>query len=501
MTEPTEPARLPTPCLVVLVGPSSSGKSTWAAQHFAPDEVVASDHLRSIVGHGEDDLGATDDAFALLERIVALRLGRRLTTVVDTLGLDAQRRRQYRELAAAHGVPCVAVAFDLAATEGRERNRGRRRPLPADALRQQWARWKETKARLDDEGFAQVLRPTAVRLVPEHVPEGAPVVARAARPPLGLRFGLHVSAFPWSGSPGAIAGGLRAVAHAAEGAGFDSVWVMDHVRQIPQVGRDWDPMLEPYTTLAWLAALTTGVRLGALVTPVTFRNPAHLAKILATLDQLSGGRAVCGLGLGWYEREHRAYGWPFPPTSVRYELLEDVLQLLPVMWGPGSPAFEGRVVSVPEAICYPRPVQEHLPVLVGGGGERRTLALAARYADAVNVMGSPDVVARKVGVLRDHCHARERDPAEVEVTHLAPVVVGRDRGQVRDVLDVLRPRNLAPDRFAAQVNAGTIDDQIDRCRALAAAGVDRVIVSLPELGSSDPADVVGRFAPIIAAFR
>lgn len=496
------PVRLPTPCLVVLVGPSSSGKSTWAAQHFAADEIVSSDRLRAVVGHGEDDLGATDDAFALLDTIVDARLRRGLTTVVDTLALDPERRRLYREVASDHGVPCVTVGFDLTAKDGRERNRSRSRPLPADALRQQRAHWKEAKARLDEEGFAQVLRPVSVRVVPAHAaaPAGAPAPA-ADEPATGLRFGLHLSAFDWSGGPDAIAAGLRAVAPAAEAAGFDSVWVMDHVRQIPQVGRDWDAMLEPYTTLAWLAALTERVRLGTLVTAITFRHVAHLAKIVATLDNLSGGRAVCGLGLAWYEREHQAYGIPFPSTKERYALLEDALQLLPLMWGPGSPTFEGAVVSVPEAICYPRPIQEHVPVLVGGGGERRTLRLAARYADAVNVMGAPDVVRRKVEVLRDHCAAAGRDPETVAVTHLAPALIGRDRTHVREVIDGLRPRNAEPDRFGAQVNAGTIEDQIDRFRGLAAAGVTEAIVSLPDLGRLDAVDPVERFAPVIAAFR
>ena len=136
---------------------------------------------------------------------------------------------------------------------------------------------------------------------------------------------------------------------------------MDHMVQIPQVGRRWEDLPESWTTLAWLAARTRTIRLGTLVTGVTLRNPAHLAKIVATLDVLSGGRAICGLGLAWWEWEHQLYGWPFPATADRYALLEDTLQLLPVMWGPGSPPFAGRTLKVAETICYPRPVQEHVP--------------------------------------------------------------------------------------------------------------------------------------------
>ena len=260
-------------------------------------------------------------------------------------------------------------------------------------------------------------------------------------------------------------------------------------------------MLESYTALAWLAARTSSVRLGALVTPVTFRNVAHLAKIVATLDVLSGGRMTCGLGLGWYEREHVAYGWDFPPVAERYELLEDALQALPLLWGPGAPAFAGRRTRVPEAIGYPRPLQDHVPVLVGGGGERRTLRLAARYADAVNVMGDAATVRRKVEVLRAHCAAADRPVTDIEVTHLAPALLGDGSSGVRALVEQLRPRRATPDRYASGANAGTVDDQIGRLRLLADAGVHHAIVSLPNLGIEDPAEAVGRWAPVIEAFR
>jgi F420-dependent oxidoreductase-like protein len=499
MVDSPRPHLLPAPCLVVLVGPSGSGKSTWAAAQFAADEIVSSDRLRAVVGRGEDDLDATGDAFALLDAIVEQRLGRGLTTVVDTLGLDPVRRRAWRDAAARHDVPCVAVGFDVAAEVCRARNRERVRPLPADALRAQLARWAAVRAGLDGEGFAVVLRPVAVHAVPAHLAASAPRAAVQRDRPVGLRFGLHVSSFPWT----ATAEGLAAVAGAAEAVGFDSLWVMDHVRQIPQVGRDWDPMLESYATLAWLAARTSSVRLGVLVTAVTFRNVGHLAKIVATLDVLSGGRVTCGLGLGWYEREHRAYGWDFPPVPARYELLEDALAALPLLWGPGAPAFEGRRIRIPEAICYPRPLQEHVPVLVGGGGERRTLALAARYADAVNVMGDAAVVRRKVEVLARHGAAAGRDPGTIEVTHLGPALVGDDPAHVRSLVDALRPRRGTPERYAAVANAGTVEDHVGRLRLLAEAGVDHAIVSLPDLGHDrgDPAAAVHRLAPVIAAFR
>ena len=185
---------------------------------------------------------------------------------------------------------------------------------------------------------------------------------------------------------------------------------------------------------------------------------------------------------GWYERELEAYGIDFPSVAERYALLEDALVALPRFWGPGAKPFDGRVLHVPETICYPRPLQAHLPIVVGGGGERRTLRLAARHADGINVMGPVDVVRRKVEVLHRHCEDAGRDPAEVAVTHLAPTLVGTDRADLRPRIDALRPARLDPSTFAARTNAGTVDDQIGRLHELADAGVDEVIVSLPDLG-------------------
>src|SRR5204863_7533790 len=161
-------------------------------------------------------------------------------------------------------------------------------------------------------------------------------------------FGLQISRFGFPGHPATTAATLAQIARAAEQTGFTSLWVMDHFLQIPQVGREWEDMLESYTTLGYLAGVTERIRLGTLVTGITYRNIAHLAKIVATLDVVSGGRAMCGLGAAWFEREHTLYGWDFPTLNRRYALLEDALQLLPLMWGPGSPSFEGRIINVPE---------------------------------------------------------------------------------------------------------------------------------------------------------
>ena len=312
-----------------------------------------------------------------------------------------------------------------------------------------------------------------------------------------LRFGLQLPSFTWEGGSAELAGGLAAVARAADEAGFTSLWVMDHFVQIPQVGREWQEMLDSYTTLGFLAARTREVRLGALVTGVTYRNVAHLAKIVATLDVLSGGRAVCGIGAAWFEREHRAYGWAFPTVAERFRLLEDALRLLPVMWGPGSPSFDGAVLRVPEAICYPRPLQEHVPVLVGGGGERRTLRLVARYADACNLFGDAATVRHKLDVLARHCEAEERPVGDITVTHLSTVLTAADRPSLAEAVERLRPDSVSPEAYAAAVNAATVDDHVGRFRELAEAGVQTAIVNLPDV---QDAEAVARFGEVIRAF-
>jgi F420-dependent oxidoreductase-like protein len=484
---------LPDPCVVVLVGPGAAGKSTWAAAHFPPSAVVSSDALRALVGAGEDDLTASADAFAVLDTVVDHRLKRKLTTVIDTLGLDPAKRGRYLARARENGMPCVAVAFDTPAAECRARNRARTaKRIPVDALSAQLKAWPAVRDGLRSEGFDEVLTPEPVRVVPKAFVDAPAAAARQHDNPTGLRFGLHLGEFTFGKPTGAA---LREIAVAAEAAGFDAVYVMDHFRQIPQIGRPFDDFPESFTTLAHLAAVTSRVRLGTLVAGVTYRNVAHLGKIVATLDVLSGGRAVCGLGLGWFEAEHLAYGWRFPPVPERYSLLEDALRLLPVLWGPGSKPFHGEVLTVPETMCYPRPLQERVPLIVGGGGERRTLRLAARYADHANVFGDLATVRRKAAVLAAHCAAEGR---EVGLTHLSTTLVGRTDAEVAALVDRLKPRNRSAAAYAASVHAGTVADHVGRFRDLADAGVGEVMVRLP--GLTDPAPLTA-FTDVIAAFR
>ena len=486
------PIVLPSPCVVVLVGPAGAGKSTCAQRWFAPHQVVSSDGLRALVGEGEHDMAASKDAFALLDTVVERRLGRRLTTVIDTLGLDLEHRARYRALAAAAGLPCFAVVFDVPPAELRARNRSRGSAVPPAVVSSQLTSWPGVRDGLGAEGFAAVLPAGPVTLVP------ASLASRRATggPPVSLRFGLQLPRFTWPGGPEELAPRLRAIAGAAEEAGFASLWVMDHFRQIPGMGQAWEDMLESWTTLGYLAACTERVRLGTLVSGITHRNVAHLGKIAATLDVLSGGRAVCGLGLAWFQQEHTAYGWDFPSRSDRYDLLEDALRLLPLLWGPGTPAFTGRVLNVPEAMCYPRPLQERIPILVGGSGERRTLRLVARYADACNLFGEPSTIRHKMEVLRLHCEAVERDPATVEVTQLSTVLVGEQAAGVEAAVERLRPKRMSAERFAERVNAGTVEQHVARFEELGRAGVQTAIVSLPDV---EQPESIARFGRIIAA--
>gem|GEM_PF-29142 len=500
---------LPSPCLVVLVGPPGAGKSTWA-QRALPGHVVSSDGLRSLVGEGEHDLRASADAFALLDDVVRRRVARRLTTVIDALGTDPDLRARWRGLAAAAGVPSVAVVFDVPAAQVRRQNRARAAPVPEGVLREQLARWPSVVEAVraepfgavhvlhDPSGGAALVAPSMVRSRSRAAVTPAEPTEPALLPPRPVRFGVQVPRVAWAGAPATTAATLRAVARAADACGLDSLWVMDHMRQIPSMGPPWEDVLESWTTLGHLAACTERIGLGTLVTGITYRNVAHLGKIVATLDVLSGGRATCGLGLAWYADEHRAYGWPFPDRAARYDLLEDALELLPVLWGPGNRAFSGRVLRVPDTTCYPRPLQARIPILVGGGGERRTLRLVARYADACNLFGEPDVVARKVGVLRRHCAEAGRDPAEVSVTHLGTVLVAQRGADLRAVVDATRPPRVSAERHARAVGAGTLEHHVERIERLVAAGVDHVIVSLADLAG--PAEVE-RWAAVVAAWR
>jgi alkanesulfonate monooxygenase SsuD/methylene tetrahydromethanopterin reductase-like flavin-dependent oxidoreductase (luciferase family)/predicted kinase len=486
---------LPDPALVVLIGPSGSGKSVWAAEHYRPHEVVSSDRLRAVVGSGEHDLEASDDAFALLDQIVAARLRRGLTAVVDTLGLDPARRRSYLTLARNSGMPAVAVLLDTDPAECRRRNRARDQGVPAAALDGQLRRMRTAMAEIGGEGWDLVTTGAQAQPEASHSPGARKAASEQRERPVQMGLVLQLSRFGWDEDPAGPAHWLAAVAHAAAGAGLQGIALMDHLIQIPQVGRAWEPIPEPWVTLGMLAGLEAGLRLGTLVTPVTFRAPGILAKTVATLDALSGGRAFCGIGAGWWEREHAGFGLPFPPAGARLDQLEAAIETLRALWQPGTKEYRGERVWLPETTCYPRPASR-IPIIVGGSGEKRTLAIAARLGDGCNLPSDIGTLDRKLAIFREHCVAAGRDPAKAEVTVLDIPVIGRDREDAASIVEKLRGRTPAA-VFARRHHAGTAEDHIGRYRLLAERGVRTVFVALPDLAW--PEDVL-RLSPIAAAF-
>jgi F420-dependent oxidoreductase-like protein len=483
--------RLPAPCVVVLIGASGSGKTTWTQAHFAANEVVSSDALRATVGIDEDDMAASSVAFELLEKIVAERIRRNLTTVIDTTGLEPDRRVAW--VAAAHdaGLPVYAILFDADIETIDPANRRKTHPVPKSVLRKQLSKFDRASQEVEDEGFDAIHHRQPVRVVTSTLTAPDPVKT----PDDGHSFGLLVSRFDWATEE--LGDQLAKIAWRAEDAGFTDLWVMDHFRQIRGVGRPWEDIPEAFTALSYVAGVTTRIRLGCLVSGITHRHPVVLGKMMATLDVLSGGRAICGLGAAWDQEEHAAYGIEMPSVSARYDLLEDTLEMLPLLWGKGTPSFEGKTLTASELICYPRPIQDPIPILIGGSGEKKTLRLVAQYADASNLFGSPDTVRRKVEVLKGHCEAVGRDPAEVVVTHLANAMVGTDPAGLRERINQVRGRNTSVEDFSKRNNAGMVPDLVNLFAAYAGAGAQHSIVAMPDVNLEGS---IESFGEVISAF-
>ena len=307
-----------------------------------------------------------------------------------------------------------------------------------------------------------------------------------------IRLGVQIPVYAYPGlADRDLFGRIVEVVTAAEDAGFDSFFLMDHVQQIGGVGRPEDPMLEPYTLLGALAARTSRLTLGTLVSCVVYRNPALLAKMVTTLDIVSGGRAILGIGAGWYEDEATRYGYAWPSARERLDRLEDALRICRAMFTDQRATVEGRHHVVREALNNPRPLQLGGPkILVGGGGERRTLKLAAQYADACNVFDSLDAVRRKLAVLTGHCRQFGRDPAEITKTRLAMLIIAPTASEAQERVNSLvaaMPSPLPKDALARLFVAGDPDTVCRQVQEHRDAGVDGLILSLP--GGATPEEV------------
>ncbi len=290
-----------------------------------------------------------------------------------------------------------------------------------------------------------------------------------------MKIGLHVSDFTYPSGPAGMAADLGRIAVAAEDAGFAKLSVMDHVWQIRPVGPIENDMLEAYTTLGFLAAKTERIELLAWVTAVVYREPGLLAKCVSTLDVLSGGRAWLGIGAAWNDEESAGLGLPFPPTAERFERLEETLQIFLQMCSDDDGAFDGRHYHLARTMNVPQPLQRpHPPILIGGGGEKKTLRLVAQYAQACNLFAGPEL-ERKLEVLQGHCADLGRDYAEIEKTVMMPFDLG--------------------------AGGENVDALIAECERLAGLGVQHVHGRLADVASITPIELVGeRIVPVVAGF-
>ncbi|MBV9452776.1 MAG: LLM class F420-dependent oxidoreductase [Rubrobacter sp.] len=291
-----------------------------------------------------------------------------------------------------------------------------------------------------------------------------------------MRIGLQVPSFTWPGGPASLGPRLAEVGRTADEAGFASIWVMDHFFQIQYVGAIEEPMLEGYSALSYLAGATQWAKLGTLVTGVIYRYPGILVKTVTTLDVLSGGRAYFGIGAGWFEREAKGLGVPFPTVGERFERLEETLRIARQMWSGEVGPYPGKHYHLAETLNSPQALSKpHPPIMVGGMGEKKTLRLVAQYADACNLFAfaGKEVLRHKLDVLRRHCEDVGRDYGEIERTALGTV-------------------NLGPGGMTAE-------GVIEMCRELSAAGIQHLIFNMPNVHEIEPLETFGeRIIPIVA---
>ncbi len=303
-------------------------------------------------------------------------------------------------------------------------------------------------------------------------------------------FGLQLPSFTFPGVPDdELFDRITAIAQAAERSGFDSFWVMDHYHQIEIQAPPSDPMLEAYTILSAVAARTSRIQLGAMVTGVTYRNPAFLAKVVTTLDIVSSGRAILGIGAAWNDEESVAYGYDFPAVAERFERLEDAVQICRLMFTQPRSTFQGRHHSVDGAYNVPQPVQPGGPkILIGGGGERKTLRLTAQFADMWNGFGDVDLIRHKLEVLAAHGRDVGRDTGEILKTRLGTLVVTETKEEAERRREAFKiERGLDDEMLAMRLICGDAASVGDAIQPFLDVGLDGMIFNMP--AGSSPEDV------------
>jgi len=292
-----------------------------------------------------------------------------------------------------------------------------------------------------------------------------------------MKFGIQHPNFTYDGRGEEIVETLRKVTSSAERLGYDSFWVMDHFHQIENVGEASEPMFEGWTTLGAIAGFTSKIRLGTMVTGNIYRHPSILAKMGATLDVLSKGRTFMGIGAGWNEEESKAYGIPFPTLKERFRRLEEAVQIIQLMWTKEKASFNGQFYKITDAYCNPKPIQKpHPPILIGGSGERETLKLVAKYADACNLFGSPDTIKRKLDVLREHCKTVGRDYDSILKTKLGVVFMDKDKTALQKRIED-RLKDIPPQMRTEFATIGTPEEVKSQVETFRDAGIQYFITS------------------------
>jgi F420-dependent oxidoreductase-like protein len=315
-----------------------------------------------------------------------------------------------------------------------------------------------------------------------------------------ITLDLHLPNFNYPDTPPErLFDKLTEIARTAEGSGFSSLTVMDHFHQIRGVGPRENFMLEGNVALGALAAVTEKVSLGLLVGGVIYRNPALFAKLTTTLDIVSGGRAVFGIGAAWNDEESHAYGLDFPPMKERFERLEEALQIARLMFTQSESSFTGKHYRIDGALNNPQPLRGDIPILIGGSGERKTLRFVAQYADACNVFGDLEQVKHLMGVLERHCEAVGRDPAEITKTRNGSFLIGRDREDAERKAEALIEAGEMPRERLAMTMLGGPDDLAEQAQAFKDAGVDGLTGSIPDVHDLEAVAGVGKaIGPIFA---